>query len=120
MPGQFADPGHGEAERADAGEVAGEQRFDPSGVAGLLGGAPLAGEAADAVSHGWFPFSRVLTGRVSVITAAFDEDQAGLDERPPGPAAGGLAPGRAAPRMGPARHVPPRRPAQLAFLLGGA
>src|SRR5258708_7961013 len=34
-------PGEGEAEWADASEVVGEQRFEPFGVTGLLGGAPL-------------------------------------------------------------------------------
>src|SRR5262252_5413134 len=37
-------PGEDEAERADAGEVVGEQLFEPAGVGGLLGGAPLAEE----------------------------------------------------------------------------
>jgi len=36
--------GKSEPDRADAGEVVGEQRVEPFGVTGLLGGAPLVKE----------------------------------------------------------------------------
>jgi hypothetical protein len=48
-----------EAERADAREVVAEQRFEPAGVGGLLGGAPVAEKCVDAVSHGIVRFSGV-------------------------------------------------------------
>ena len=47
-----SDSAREEAERADASEIAGEQRFEPFGIPGLLGGGPLVEERADVVSHG--------------------------------------------------------------------